>query len=365
MTSKHRVQAALRRAPVDRVPVFMWFHPETSVRLADILEIPASLVAYVMGNDVRQTWVGNNYAMEGIVHALEGEGHTDDWGIEWTKVGPFNQIRRSPLQDADERQVSSHEYPHHRINALLSGMEPLVRDDPSAFIGCDISPCLFEMVSRLRGMEQAILDLVENPSIAEHCLDKAKHFAVELAREACTRYSLDWLWTGDDVAGQKSLIMSPGTWRSMIRPRLAEIVAVGKLHHLPVAYHCCGALRPIIPDLIEIGIDVLNPIQHGCPGMEAEELKREYGRSLSFMGGVDTLNLLPSGTPSQVLRSTERLIEVMTADGGGYILAASHTVPPETPVENIFALFRAAGITREEILDRAADTRGSARTDHS
>ena len=100
-----------------------------------------------------------------------------------------------------------------------------------------------------------------------------------------------------------------------------------------MAYHCCGALRPIIPDLMEIGLDVLNPVQAGCPGMDPLELKREFGEKLSFMGGVDTQDLLPFGSAADVRRATERLLDGMTAGGGGYILAASHTIPPETPDE--------------------------------
>jgi uroporphyrinogen decarboxylase len=126
---------------------------------------------------------------------------------------------------------------------------------------------------------------------------------------------------------------------------------------LPVAYHCCGALRDIIPDLIEIGIGILNPVQCNCPGMDPLELKRTFGHELSFMGGVDTQDLLPNGTPQDVRRATERLIQGMTAGCGGYILAASHTIPPETPDENLFAMYEVAGVSKEEIFDRAASIR--------
>jgi len=146
-------------------------------------------------------------------------------------------------------------------------------------------------------------------------------------------------------------------WRDMIKPQLKRIADVGKANGLPVAYHCCGALKPIIPDLIEIGIDILNPVQCNCPGMNPADLKKEFGNRLSFMGGVDTQELLPHGSADAVRRATLRLIEGMTADGGGYILAASHTVPPETPDANIFAMYAAAGIGRDEIFDRAADIR--------
>jgi uroporphyrinogen decarboxylase len=157
------------------------------------------------------------------------------------------------------------------------------------------------------------------------------------------------------------MLISPATWRRLIKPHLARTFAVGKSRGLWVAYHCCGALRPIIPDLIEIGLDVLNPIQANCPGMDAFELKKEYGRHLTFMGGLDTQDVLPFGSVEQVRRATARLIEGMTCDGGGYILAASHTIPPETPDENILAMYAQAGISREEIFDRAANIRSALR----
>jgi uroporphyrinogen decarboxylase len=168
---------------------------------------------------------------------------------------------------------------------------------------------------------------------------------------------LDWYWTGDDVAGQRSMMMSPQSWRRLVRPHLERVFETGKKFRLPIAYHCCGALRPIIPDLIEMGLTVLNPIQANCPGMEVGELKREFGRHLTFMGGVDTQWLLPRGSVKEVRRATARLLETMTADGGGYILAASHTISPETPLDNVFALYEEAGVSRQEIFDSAAAIR--------
>ena len=146
-------------------------------------------------------------------------------------------------------------------------------------------------------------------------------------------------------------------WREQIKPQLQRVFNVGKAANLWLAHHCCGSLRPIIPDLIEMGLNVLNPIQCNCPGMDPLELKKEFGHDLAFMGGVDTVELFPTGTVEQVRRSTARLLEGMTADGGGYILAASHTIPPETPDENIFALFAEAGVSKEEIYDRASKIR--------
>lgn len=357
MNAKQRVHAALRREPVDRVPVFMWFHPETARHFGELLGIPPGRVAEAMGDDVRQAWVNNNYAMEGITHERDGDSHVDFWGIKWVKGGAFNQIEGFPLATARREEVLDYRFPYERVEELLAQMLPVAALASDYFIGCDVSPCVFEMYWRLRGMEAAMTDVAADPDLADEMHGRCADFACLLAEEAVQRYPLDWLWTGDDVASQQCLMMSPGSWRSLVKPHLARVVAVGKRRGLPVAYHCCGSLRPIIEDLIEIGVDVLNPVQCNCPGMDPLELKREFGDRLAFMGGVDTQGLLPTGSVADVRRATARLIEGMTADGGGYILAASHTIPPETPDDNVFAMYAEAGISREEIFDRAADMR--------
>ena len=202
-----------------------------------------------------------------------------------------------------------------------------------------------------------MLDLGLHPRQSFRLMERCADFAVTLSQRAIESFPLDWLWTGDDVSSQTAMLMSPASWRELIKPHLARVTAVGKERSLWVAYHCCGSLPDIVEDLIEIGVDVLNPIQYGCPGMEARDLKRRYGSRLAFMGGVDTQDLLPNGTAGEVTGETRRLIETLSADGGGYILAASHTVPPETPMENIFAMYAAAGLNREQIMDTAAARR--------
>ncbi|MGD0499028.1 MAG: uroporphyrinogen decarboxylase family protein [Bryobacteraceae bacterium] len=351
------MRAALEKRPVDRAPVFMWFHPDTARKLARMLEIPLEYVAEAMGNDIQQTWVNNNYAMEGVVHERDGEWHRDWWGIKWLKQHGFNQIAEYPLMGATREQVLAYRFPYDRREELLALMGPTIRRRGEFFIGCDVSPCVFEMYWRLRGMEDAMLDMAGDPDLADEMFRRCAEFSIELGAQACDRIPLDWFWTGDDVAGQRGMMISPRSWRALIKPHLARAFEVGKSRGLPVAYHSCGGLRPIIGDLIEIGMDVLNPVQSNCPGMDPLELKREFGAHLAFMGGVDTQELLPHGSASEVRRATARLLEGMTVDGGGYILAASHTISPETPDENIFAMYEVAGIGRAEIFDRAAAIR--------
>ncbi len=321
--------------------------------------VPPGCVDAVLGNDVRMTWVNNNYCMEGIVHQRDGQSHVDPWGIRWVKEGPFNQIAHFPLAGASAEELLHYHFPREHQEELLAKMAPVAACADEYFIGCDVSPNVFEMYWRLRGMDQAMIDMAAEPELAFEMLGRCGRFAAELAQAACERFPLDWLWTGDDVASQRSLMMSPDTWRALVKPHLKRAFDVGKSHGLCVAYHCCGALRPIIPDLVEMGLDVLNPIQCNCAGMDPAELKRDFGPQLTFMGGVDTQGLLPTAAPDEVRRATRKLIDDMTSDGGGYILAASHTIPPETPLENIFAMYDEAGLTREEAFDRAAGIRAA------
>ncbi len=359
MTSKERVHRALRRQSVDRVPIFMWYHPQTRRRLGKLLEIPPEYVPQAMGDDIRQAWVSNNHPMEGIVHERDGQSHVDDWGVEWTRIDGFNQISKYPLANASDEQLLQYRFPFDRVDPLVDLMKPVTEFSDEYFVGCDVSPCVFEMWWRLRGMEKTLMEMVLNPTLTQDMMRRSTEFSIALSEAACQRFKLDWLWLGDDAGGQRSMLMSPQVWRDMVKPLLKQNADVGKRHGLWVAFHSCGAIRPIIGDLIEIGVNVLNPIQCNCPGMNPMELKKEFGRELAFMGGVDTQGVLPHGTAEQVHKATAELLEGMTADGGGYILAASHTVPPETPDENIFAMYDEAGIAREEIFDKAAQVRKS------
>jgi uroporphyrinogen decarboxylase len=193
MTSKQRVHAALRREPVDRVPVFMWFHPQTAERLARLLEIPIGRLSEAMGDDVRQTWVNNNYAMEGIVHEHDGESHVDAWGVEWTRQYGFNQITGFPLARASREEVLRYRFPIDCLEQLMALMLPVVALERDYFIGCDVSPCVYEMYWRLRGIEMALLDMAEEPEFASEMLKRCADFSAELSRAALARYQLDWL----------------------------------------------------------------------------------------------------------------------------------------------------------------------------
>jgi uroporphyrinogen decarboxylase len=198
------------------------------------------------------------------------------------------------------------------------------------------------------------------PALVDEMLDRCAAFAALLAELACRRFPLDWLWTGDDVAGQDALLMSPETWRRLVKPHLQLVFDVAKRHRLWVVYHCRGSVRCIVGDLIEMGLDLLHPVSCDCAGMDPLELKRELGDKLALAGGLDAHGVLCRGSVDDVSRSTRQLLDGMTA-GGGYILAASHPILPDTPAENLFAMYAEAGLSREEIFDRAAEVRAKYR----
>jgi uroporphyrinogen decarboxylase len=231
MIPRERVKRALAKQKVDRIPVYMWFHPETTRRLANLLEVPPALVSQAMGNDIRQTWVNNNYAMEGITHEHDGESHVDYWGIGWTKQFGFNQITSYPLAGCSTEKVLEHALPLSRITDLLAPMVPLSRSVGDYYLGCDVSPCAFEMYWRLRGMEDALLDIASDPALAYEMLGRCADFSIELAKVACNRYQLDWLWTGDDIGSQQAMMMNPEAWRRLIKPHLARVFAVIHVEH--------------------------------------------------------------------------------------------------------------------------------------
>ena len=149
---------------------------------------------------------------------------------------------------------------------------------------------------------------------------------------------IDMVYFYDDVATQQSLLISKKMWEKYIRPFHQQLIDVAKSFNTPVMYHCDGALTPLIPALIEMGIDLLNPVQPDAKGMDPEVLKSNFGDRLSFHGCVDIIKTLPRGTTEDVVKEVKERIRVLGKEGG-YILASSHHIQPDTPLENILAMY--------------------------
>ena len=202
---------------------------------------------------------------------------------------------------------------------------------------------VFEQSWYLRGLENLMMDLLATPEIAHHLLERTAAFQQCIARQFA-RAGVDILITGDDIAGQTGPLMSLETWRRFLKPHLAATVRVVKEANAATRffYHSDGNVEAFIPELIEIGVEILNPVQPEC--MNAATIKQQYGDRLSFWGTVSVQRTMPLGTPDDV-RAEVRARVREVGRGGGLILAPAHVLGPETPWENIVAFFEAADST--------------------
>lgn len=196
----------------------------------------------------------------------------------------------------------------------------------------------------LRGMEDFLVDMVANRPVAHALVGRVHEMMFAFAEHSLTRSPLrpDMVRIGSDFASASALTISLGTFREIFRPRIRELVDLIHRHGALAFFHCCGAMSELLGDLIDAGIDLIDPVQTVCPGMEPERLKREFGRHVTFHAGVDTMHLLPHGTPQEVRDATRRLADVLGRDGG-YIMAPSNGFRSDTPLANVLACYEGAG----------------------
>jgi len=198
---------------------------------------------------------------------------------------------------------------------------------------------MYETSWQIRGYEEFLTDLVTQPEWAECILDKVARRCLFRAT-AQARAGVDYLLCGDDVANQTSMMFSPATWRQFMKPRWAKVWAAARAAKpdIQIFYHSDGNIMPIIPDLIEIGVTILNPIQPEC--VDPVTIKREFGDKVVLHGTIGTQSTMPFGTPDEVRRVVKERVETLAGDGA-LILTPTHVLEPEVPIENIEAFFEA------------------------
>jgi uroporphyrinogen decarboxylase len=200
----------------------------------------------------------------------------------------------------------------------------------------------FYVYCRLRGMEQALTDVAVNPAVAEAAFERLYYFHETFIRRTLEVASglVDFIYVAEDLGTQDNLLMSPATWRRFLRPWMRKMIDLAHSYGVKVMHHDDGAIRNLLPDLIETGIDMLNPIQWRCRGMDRESLARDFGKSIVFHGAVDNQQTLPFGTPADVKNEVNENIRIFSI-GKGYVVAPCHNLQPNTPTENILALYEA------------------------
>ena len=194
---------------------------------------------------------------------------------------------------------------------------------------------LWERATFMRGMEDLLADVVLHPQFVASLLEQLTEYILRTMAILCERFEFEGIALSDDYGTQRALVLSPGHWRHFIRPCLARIYGFAKARGRTVFHHSCGNNLPIIGDLIDLGLDILHPLQPEA--MDVEFLKREFGRHLTFCGGLSTQRLLVEGAPGEIRREVRRLKAVM-GRGGGYILEPGITIQADVPLENMMAM---------------------------
>jgi len=205
----------------------------------------------------------------------------------------------------------------------------------------DIETSFFETSWYLVGLEKFLSDLACEEDYVPVLMDRVMHINTEIGKQLI-ELGADIIMAGDDFGTQTGMLLNPSLWRRHFKRRIEYMFQeFRKVNpYIKTAWHSCGSILPIIPDFIEIGLDILNPIQPLAKGMDPVFLKREYGKDLVFCGGIDIQNLLPTGKPERIKKEIKKIIDVL-GSGGGYIIAPAHNIQADTPVENILAFFEA------------------------
>ena len=197
----------------------------------------------------------------------------------------------------------------------------------------------FEIYCQMRGLENAMMDTLANPDFLDATVDRIDAIQTVMLERMLTELNeeLDIVFISDDMGMQNSMLISLESWEAHFKHRLKNWCDLIHSYGKKVLYHTDGAVSPLIPGLIECGVDILNPIQHICAGMDRDTLKQQYGKDLIFHGGVENQRILPLGTVEDVVDETRKCLETL-GKGGGYICCSCHNVQAGTPIENILAM---------------------------
>lgn len=351
MSSYERVMAALNHEKPDRPPLNYYGTPETTEKLLSHLQLGSMLeLQEYFGADFR--YVGPKYVGPSEYCGITGfdVGGTDVWGIQWTEISnPYCTYYEPMPCLAEARTIADLEaHPWPQLDWFtFDHLRPQIQafNDRERYAIVFAGLKFFEVASWLRGFEQFFLDMAEEPELVHWLMEKVTTFYRDLTWRAldATGDMIDIIWTNSDVGSQTSMLMSLPTWREQIKPWHRMLITPFKEAGYKTRYHSDGAISPIIEDLIEMGLDLLDPIQPNTPGMEPEELVENFGGRLAYYGGINTQTILPYGTPADVEKEVLRYIDVLGVQNRyGYCAAASNAIQPDVPVENILTLFRTA-----------------------
>jgi uroporphyrinogen decarboxylase len=354
MKHRERVLTALDHQEPDRCPMQISFTPEFAARLEADMQLKGQglhnphgggntyELERALDEDMLLTSVGwvNGYYRDGY---QDVDSYQDEWGVAWKTIayktpygrGKYTEPSGHPL--AEDEALETYHSPDPNRPELYREVQRVLEEFKDEYWIVGVTPTtIFECAWALRGYERLMIDLAQDPDKANQVLD-IPYCYHKTVTERLVRLGVDMIWLGDDVGGQNTMLMSPRMWRQYFKPRMAGLIASLRAINpqVKIAYHTDGVVYPIIPDLIEIGLDVLNPIQPAA--MDPVRLKNEYGRKLCFWGSLDIQQTLPFGTPEQVKAEVITRLKTIGQDGG-LIIGPTHNVQLDTPLENFWAM---------------------------
>ena len=276
----------------------------------------------------------------------DGSFH-DEWGVTFRPMGHYNERVGHPLAEATFKDLDHFPWPDPTATGRCAGLrdraQRLSTEGGFCLAAGHISAGIFQDCWNLRGMEQFMMDMALDREFAEALLDRVTEIHIGLWAqflEVIGSY-VDIVETADDLGGQRGLLISPTMYRELVKPRHAALnAAIRERTNARILYHSCGAILPLIEDLIEIGVDILNPIQPIPGHMDPQTLRAHFGERVIFHGGLDVQNLLLNGSPEEVRQHVRRYLDVLGLER--YIMAPANSVQPGTPPENLVAAYEAA-----------------------
>lgn len=339
MNSKDRVKTTLSFEKPDRVPVSATYVPEVQKKLREIVGNEDTDLGVLMGNDLV-------YTVHGFVTGayLQDEGeYYDEWGCKRKVIkhetGLYTEVIEHPL--AEEKNLISYQIPDPYAESRYDDSKKTIEKYGKDYcvVGA-VNQTIFECAWGLRGLHTLMMDLAGNKDFVHELMDKVMEFPLAAGKKLIS-LGIDIIYTGDDVAMQTGMMISPATWREFLKPRYAFLINEFKKvrKDVAVAYHCCGNCESILDELYEIGVEVIHPVQPKA--MEPAAIKKRYGDKLAMWGAMDIQEILPHWTPEGIEKEVRRLIE-NCGYNGGFILAPAHNIQSDTPLENIKAFYNAA-----------------------
>lgn len=337
MKPRERFIQAVKRNETDRVPNFVRFMGGVQTELSKIFGVSGTELEIRLGNDALMVQIGINAEYSHRVIA-EGETYTSEWGVVYKRVHGFNQPLVHPLK---ESSLEGYQFPDPYKPERMTQIKQMVDKyhDEYAII-VDLSCTFFEAGFHLRGMENFVMDSYEDEDFVIEVMERLADYYGIIGKRAIEQ-GIDVIRIGDDVGVQTGLIIAPDRWRRIVKPAMARMIRLFKETNpdIIVKYHSCGDFSSIIPDIIELGVELIGTMQP-CGQMDPVNLKKEFGNKVAFLGGLDVQQLLPNGTPEQVRQGVKKVIQSY-APGGGYVFMPAHYVNVDVPMVNIITMLEA------------------------